>query len=362
MTVKQQLTVELGERSYPILIGESLAAELSHEITSRFPRTRVALVTNDTIAGFYPELIETLRISLDALVLRVPDGESAKSLSTWSSILDALLTNRFDRDSILIAFGGGVIGDLSGFAASCFLRGIRFIQVPTTLLAMVDSSVGGKTGVNHQMGKNLIGTFHQPSLVIIDTSFLSTLPEREFCAGYGEICKYGFIGGSSFFDFIENHHSSILRRDSSSINKAIELSIQTKADIVSKDEHEYGLRALLNFGHTFAHSLERYYSYSNLLHGEAVLWGIACACELGIISGTIPPQYHSRYRNLCATLPRPPLPAPPDTNELLSGMYSDKKVRQGHVHFILPGSPGTASRVDTIPDDWVITAMKMVFS
>jgi 3-dehydroquinate synthase len=280
-------------------------------------------------------------LSLEKIV--VPDGEKFKTLSTWESVLDGLLSVRFDRKCVVLAFGGGVVGDITGFAAACFLRGVAYVQIPTTLLAMVDSSVGGKTGVNHAAGKNLIGAFHQPSLVWADMDFLKTLPSREFVAGYAELFKYAFIGGKEMFSFVSSHHADLTAKNADALGEGIKRSIEIKASYVKQDEREdSGARAMLNFGHTFAHSLERFFGFSGILHGEAVLWGIACACDLGIRTGSVPEGALSDYASLLAKLPRVGLPGKPDVEKLYEGMLTDKKNAQGKIHFILPAQPGVS--------------------
>ncbi|MFW5959698.1 MAG: 3-dehydroquinate synthase, partial [Chitinivibrionales bacterium] len=264
------ISLRLGRDSYDVMLDEE--AELTEIIEERFSDRGVVIVTNPTLRSLYAERFETWKAGFNPLVIEIPDGEEYKNLDTWRGILDEMLHAGFDRRCVVVTFGGGVVGDVGGFAASSFLRGVDYIQIPTTLLAMVDSSVGGKTGVNHARGKNLIGSFYQPKLVYADISFLDTLPEREFLSGYGEVFKYGFIGGRDTFDFIcSNHDSIVKKRDRGVLQEAVERSIRIKADIVSMDEREKGVRALLNFGHTFGHSLEKYFKYKGILHGEGVL-------------------------------------------------------------------------------------------
>ncbi len=352
------LTVDLGTRSYPVYIDEPTA--LADLLDSQFPGRSVALVTNETIRQLYGERIDAWEKRLRIVECVIPDGEEHKTLQTWSGILDRLLEARLDRGTVLVAFGGGIVGDVGGFAASAFLRGITYVQVPTTLLAMVDSSVGGKTGVNHGMGKNLIGAFHQPELVYIDTAYLDTLPERELVSGYAEVFKYGFIGGREMFDFIADNHEPILARDREKLLEAIRRSVSIKAEVVSADERESGNRALLNFGHTFCHALEKYFNYQGILHGEAVHWGMALAVDLGIRVGTIPKRYIKEYERLMVHSIKPTLPSIPSAEELYDMMFSDKKVKKGKIRFVLPEKPGTSGIYDTVERAPVIETLELL--
>jgi 3-dehydroquinate synthase len=359
-----KLTVNLGQRSYPVHIGHDCYEDLPQKLSDLLGERRYALVTNTTIARIHSAHISHWKGKLDITEIVIPDGETYKSIETWSKILDKLLDAHLDRSAVLIAFGGGVVGDLTGFAAASFLRGVDYIQIPTTLLAMVDSSVGGKTGVNHAIGKNLIGAFHQPRMVWVDTQYLDSLPEREFISGYGEIFKYAFIGGRDMFDFVNSTHDDFIKRTEASVIEAISRSIQIKASIVEQDERESesGKRALLNFGHTFAHSLEHYYGYKNILHGEAVFWGIACACELGKRIGTIPQKIRPEYDEILNKLIYPQLPGKPETGALVRGMQSDKKARKGKIRFILPAKPGMSVVQDGITNQQVMGVLASVLN
>lgn len=352
-------TVSLGERSYPVLFGTAMHNGLPDSIKQQFPGSRFALVTNETIAKLYAADIAQWEQELSLVTIIIPDGEHYKTIATWESILTQMLTARLDRKTIVLAFGGGVVGDITGFAASAYLRGIRFVQIPSTLLAMVDSSVGGKTGVNHPAGKNLIGAFHQPSLVWVDTAFLTTLPKREFLSGYAELFKYAFLGGKEMFDFVMNNNDAMLFRSLQQLTEGIRRSIAIKAMVVAKDEKETsGERAKLNFGHTFAHALERYFGYGRVLHGEAVLEGIACACALGKRMKTIPEDALPHYDALLAKLPRCTLPEKPEAEVLYQSMFSDKKTLQGIINFILPAAPGTSVMRNDVPKEYVIEVLK----
>ena len=277
----QTLNVALAKRSYPIQIGRGLLTDASL-ILPHLKRKHVAIVTNTTVAPLYlAQLSDTLQASgVQVIPIILPDGEAYKNSDTLNSIYDALLQNRCERSTTLIALGGGVIGDLTGYAAATFLRGVPFIQIPTTLLSQVDSSVGGKTGINHPLGKNMIGAFYQPQLVLADIDTLQTLPPREFSAGVAEVIKYGLIRDAQFFDWLERHMAQLMQLDEAVLSEAIYRSCQNKADVVAKDEHEQGERALLNLGHTFGHAIENAMGYGVWLHGEAVAAGTMMAADL----------------------------------------------------------------------------------
>jgi len=272
----KEVRVELGRRSYSIFIGMGLLS--SRELFSRLIQSpRVMIVSNETVAEVYMEQLCSTLDGLAPLTCVIRDGESEKNLGVMNGIITRLLQARFGRDACLVALGGGVVGDITGFTAACYQRGIEYIQVPTTLLAQVDSSVGGKTAVNHELGKNMIGTFHQPAGVIADTGVLSTLPERELSAGLAEVIKYGLINDSDFFRWLENNIEGLLVRDEDCLQFAIERSCRNKAEIVAADEREKGQRALLNFGHTFGHALETALDYRGWLHGEVPVFASAAA-------------------------------------------------------------------------------------
>jgi 3-dehydroquinate synthase len=357
-----EFTVQLGTRSYPIFMDRSIADSLPEVLKKEFPGSRFALITNTTIASLYSNLIKSWKQKLDIKVHEMPDGEQYKTLDSWKGILDFLIQSKFERSSILIALGGGVVGDVAGFAASAFLRGIPFVQVPTTLLAMVDSSVGGKTAVDHPDGKNLIGAFYQPRMVFVDTSFIDTLPPREFVSGYAELFKNGFIGGKRMFNFVHTNNHLMLKKDPDTLLDGIKRSIEIKARVVAEDEYETkGLRALLNFGHTFAHSLEKFYMFTEILHGEAVFWGMKCACELGKRIGTIHSEEAGAYDNQLAQMPLPELPNTPDPETLYRMMFSDKKVEYGKIKFIVPAAPGTSIVKGNISSEDILETLKTVF-
>lgn len=357
-----ELTVNLGPRTYPILLDEDCGSRFSSQIKARFPKAKVGLVTNETIASLYACQIATWKAELDLVVHIMPDGERYKNLDTWCKIFDPFLSARFERNSVLIAFGGGVVGDMTGFAAASMLRGIPYIQVPTTLLAMVDSSVGGKTGLDHAAGKNLIGAFHQPRMVWIDIAYLHTLTKRELLAGYAELFKYAFIGGREMFDFVNNHHEKLINGERSALLEGIKRSIAIKASVVEQDEIETkGLRAMLNFGHTFAHALEKHFGFEALHHGEAVWWGMVCACTLGKLLGSIPAHAQPLYDEMLRKMPRPALPSVPPVEDLYNAMFFDKKVKDGKIRFVVPAEPGVSIVKDSAGPELVRKVMSMVF-
>ncbi|PPC92919.1 MAG: 3-dehydroquinate synthase [Methylotenera sp.] len=332
----QTLKVELANRSYPIHIRHGLVTN-ADLILPHLKRKHVAIVTNTTVAPLY---LEQLSASLQAAGVSVisiilPDGEAYKNSETLNLIYDALLQNRCERSTTLIALGGGVIGDLTGYAAATYLRGVPFIQIPTTLLSQVDSSVGGKTGINHPLGKNMIGAFYQPQLVLADIDTLQTLPSREFSAGMAEVIKYGLIRDPDFFDWLEMHIEQLMALDESSISEAIYRSCQNKADVVARDEHETGERALLNLGHTFGHAIENAMGYGVWLHGEAVAAGTMMAAGLSARMGWLKPEDVKRIYALL-TAANLPLDAPKlGVEKYLDLMQLDKKVADGKIRLVL---------------------------
>jgi 3-dehydroquinate synthase len=336
----QTVTVDLGSRSYPIYIGSGLLDQ-GALVEPFLQQGRALVVTNEALAPLYLERVQRLVGDCDAIVL--PDGEQHKTLQTVSLIYDKLLAEKYDRKTTLVALGGGVVGDITGFAAATFLRGVNFIQIPTTLLAQVDSSVGGKTGVNHPLGKNMIGAFHQPQCVIADTDVLQTLPERELKAGLAEVIKYALINKADFLDWLEQNRESILNRDADLLAEAIRISCEQKAEIVAKDELEGGIRAWLNLGHTFGHAIETASGYGTWLHGEAVATGMVMAADLSMRLGWISPADAGRIKNILQNYGMPVAP-PADIEEqqYLDIMMSDKKARAGTIHFILLRGIGEA--------------------
>ena len=329
------LNVDLHERAYPIHIGEGLLGQQGLLIPHMEGR-KVLIVSNATVAPLYLQPVVAALKDFDVHSLVIGDGEALKTLDTLSQILDAAMAHRLARDSTLIALGGGVVGDVTGFAASCFQRGIRYIQIPTTLLAQVDSSVGGKTAVNHSAGKNMIGAFHQPACVIADISTLRSLPQRELAAGLAEVVKYGLIGDCDFFEWIERNVNALLARDPQALAYAIEQSCRNKAILVSADEREAGARTLLNFGHTFGHAIETGLGYGKWLHGEAVAAGMCMAAHLSVKLGWLAQADCDRAQSLLAQLKLPiGAPAALSGHRMLELMGVDKKVRAGRLRLIL---------------------------
>jgi 3-dehydroquinate synthase len=356
-----KITVHLGSRSYPIILASNAFNSFPAQLKKQFPDRKLALVTNTTIARLYRPVISSWKQKLSFETFIIPDGEKYKTVATWNSILNFLLKSKLDRKSVVLALGGGVVGDIVGFAAASFLRGASYVQIPTTLLAMVDSSVGGKTGVNHALGKNLIGAFHQPSLVWLDTAFLETLPRREFIAGFAELFKYAFIGGRGMFDFVVKNHEKMIAGDRKLLLQGIRRSVEIKAAIVESDEREEsGRRALLNFGHTFAHAIERFYNFRQVLHGEAVLAGMRCACDLGMRMGLVPAASRKTLAWLCAKLPPVSLPSRPDAGRLYRAMFTDKKIKAGKLAFVLPAGPGVSVVTRDVPKKAVMETLRKV--
>jgi 3-dehydroquinate synthase len=338
----QTLTVELGERSYPIHIGQSLLNR-PDLVTRHIHGRQVMVVSNETVAPLYLDAVRELLADFELASVILPDGEQYKTLETLNTIFDALLEQRFNRSCTLVALGGGVVGDITGFAAASYQRGVAFLQIPTTLLAQVDSSVGGKTGVNHALGKNMIGAFHQPVCVLIDTDTLDTLNDRQFAAGMAEVIKYGLIRDAGFFDWLEEHIDALKARDTQMLAHAIERSCTIKSEIVAADERESGQRALLNLGHTFGHAIETGTGYGNWLHGEAVATGMLMAADLSARHGWISDTSVSRIRELLqhAGLPTSP-PAEMGVGQFRKLMAVDKKVLDGGLRLVLLKAIGTA--------------------
>ena len=350
--------VELGERSYSILIGSGLLRQTGL-FRQNLARKRALVVTNETLVPLYLEQVLSILEEADPQVVVLPDGEKYKTLQIANQIFDALLRSRYGRDSTLVALGGGVIGDITGFAAACYQRGVPYIQIPTTLLAQVDSSVGGKTGVNHPMGKNMIGAFHQPSCVVADIDTLGTLKDREFRSGIAEIIKYGLIRDANFFLWLEAFLDALLQRDSEALAYAISRSCEVKADVVGADEREAGERALLNLGHTFAHAVETGLGYGRWLHGEAVGAGICIAGRLSARLGRIADSESVRIEALVARAGLPvKLPAELEEQQMLELMSVDKKSRQGRLRLVLLDSVGSAVVSDDFSREALIDALR----
>jgi len=340
------LDVDLGERSYPIFIGAGILDRA--ELVSPFIRGRqVLLVSNETVAPLYMERVAPLFAGFQVQQAILPDGESYKTLDTLNSIYDVLLKSRYNRSCTLVALGGGVVGDIAGFAAASYQRGVDFVQIPTTLLAQVDSSVGGKTGVNHALGKNMIGAFHQPRCVVADTATLGTLDDRQLVAGIAEVIKYGLIRDSAFFNWLEDNVEVLVQRDSTALSYAIEQSCRNKAEVVAADERESGQRALLNLGHTFGHAIETGTGYGTWLHGEAIAVGMLLAARVSECQGWLSGEDVTRIESL---LIRSGLPTKPpqnmDTGRFLDLMAVDKKAGDSGLRLVLQKGIGHAVVTD----------------
>ncbi len=354
----KKLLVELGDRSYPIYIGSDLLSQ-SELFTQHIKAKQVVVVSNETIAPLYLNtvLINLQGYSVETVIL--PDGEQFKTLDYLSRIFDKLLSCKFSRNATLIALGGGVIGDMGGFAAACYQRGIAFLQIPTTLLAQVDSSVGGKTGVNHPLGKNMIGAFYQPQCVIADADVLDTLDDRQLSAGLAEVIKYGLIRDIEFFEWLEVNIEALMARDKTALAYAIERSCRNKAEIVAEDETETGVRATLNLGHTFGHAIETGTGYSEYLHGEAVAIGTCQAADLSRRKGWLTDQDVARIVALFTKAKLPILPPEQiDSERFLELMAVDKKNVDGQIRLILLHKIGMATLPVDVPKELLEMTLK----
>ncbi len=347
----EELNVGLGDRSYPILIGSSLLLKSAEHLSRvSFPR-RVALISNETVAPLYEgEVRKSLEdAGYNVTTILLPDGEAYKTLASLEIIYDALIKENFDRSTGLIALGGGVIGDIVGFAAATYLRGIPFAQIPTTLLAQVDSSVGGKTAVNHPLGKNLIGAFYQPQIVLIDVATLKTLPARELSAGLAEVVKYGVIKDRSFFDWLVQQGEDLHNLSSETLIAAVKRSCQIKANVVEVDEKESSIRAILNYGHTFGHAVEMLSGYGNYRHGEAVAIGMVAAADISRRLGRCSSQDVEAVRDLLVSFHLPVLPPSFPLDDYLHAMGRDKKVQEGRLRLVLNCGLGDCS-IETVAE------------
>ncbi|OBT10069.1 3-dehydroquinate synthase [Vibrio sp. UCD-FRSSP16_10] len=352
----ERITVSLGERSYPISIGAGLLGNPAL-FSNLFPSSKdlslqqVVIITNTTVGPLYADKVkhQFVELGCQTQVLELPDGEKYKSLDTFNDVMSFLLENNYSRDVLLVALGGGVIGDLVGFVAASYQRGVDFVQIPTTLLSQVDSSVGGKTAVNHPLGKNMIGAFYQPKSVIIDINTLATLPDREFAAGMAEVVKYGIIIDRPFFEWIEQHIDSLTELESTAITKAIANCCQIKADVVAQDEKESGVRALLNLGHTFGHAIEAELGYGKWLHGEAVSSGTVMAARAAAHAGMLDAIDVERIESLLVACDLPVhTPDSMSGEDFMKHMMRDKKVLSGRLRLILPDSIGSSKVVSDI--------------
>ena len=355
----QTLTVGLAERSYPIHIGSGLLGH-ANLLLPHLPHRRAAIVTNTTVAPLYLEPLSTMlkNNGVDVLPIILPDGEAYKNAQTLGLIYDALLSNRCERNTPLLALGGGVIGDMTGYAAATYLRGVPFIQIPTTLLAQVDSSVGGKTGINHSLGKNMIGAFYQPQLVLADIATLNTLPDQELRAGIAEVIKYGLIRDLPFLEWLEQNMEKLLVRNAEALQYAIARSCQNKAEVVGADERESGERALLNLGHTFGHAIETGMGYGVWLHGEAVAAGTIMAADLSHRLGWIGAQDVARTRHLFERAGLSVIAPALGAEKYLQLMGLDKKVVGGKIRFVLLKAMGQAVVSGDVPEELLRQTLK----
>ena len=351
------LQVSLGERSYPIYIGDDILSQ-AELLTQHIQGKEVLVVTNTTIAPLYLQNVLNLLTEYRAESVILPDGEEFKTLEVLNQVFDKLLQSHFSRQVTMIALGGGVIGDMTGFAAACYQRGVPFIQIPTTLLSQVDSSVGGKTAVNHALGKNMIGAFYQPKCVIADTNTLSTLEDRQLSSGLAEVIKYGLINDSKFFDWLEKNMPALRARQTDILAEAIERSCQDKADVVASDELEHGVRALLNLGHTFGHAIETGMGYGNWLHGEAIAVGMLMAADLSQRMGWLDGAIVARIKTLliAAGLPTT-IPDDMSSDQFMRLMAVDKKVQDGRIRLVLLKGIGKAVMSDDYDADKLVETL-----
>jgi len=355
--MRETVRVELGSRSYDVRLGAGLISQAGAEIAPLLRRKRVAVITDETVGALHLEALRAGLGDIEMVSLALPAGEGTKCWASLERACEWLLEQKVERKDVVIAFGGGVIGDLVGFAAAILRRGVRFVQIPTTLLAQVDSSVGGKTGINVKAGKNLIGAFHQPSLVLADIALLGTLTARDFLAGYGEVVKYGLLGDPLFFEWLEDMGPKLAAGDIEARQKAVKRSVEMKAEIVARDETEEGDRALLNLGHTFCHALEAATGYGDrLLHGEGVAIGCALAFELsqrlGLCSQEAPSRVRAHLKAMGMKTDLADIPGDlPDAEGLIALMAQDKKVLDGKMRFILARGIGEAFVTSDVPRD-----------
>jgi 3-dehydroquinate synthase len=338
----QSINIDIEPNPYPVYVGSEIYDHFSDILAQNFQGWQIAIITSRSIFELHGnKILRHINDAYQVEIIFAPDGESAKNIRQAHHIYTKLLEAKFERSSLIIAFGGGVIGDLAGFVAATFLRGVDFVQIPTTLLAQVDSSVGGKVGVNHQLGKNLIGAFKQPLFVFSDIAFLKTLDEPELRCGLGEIVKYGFIQRADFFKYFENHIEQALMYNTTVLEEMVKVSVACKAAVVAEDHQEKGVRMALNYGHTFGHALEKLYSFSGLKHGEAVVLGILCALEYCRLIGTIHMEDYHKGFHILKKIPVKYDKSKMDTEKLISFMALDKKVKDGKIRLVLVDKIGS---------------------
>lgn len=354
----QTVKVDLADRSYTVYIGSGMLGK-EHPALNITAGSTILIVSNETVAPLYLDSLAKSLVDADVHSLILPDGEAYKTKEHWSQIIDKLVEIRATRDATVLTLGGGVIGDMGGFAAASYMRGINFIQIPTTLLAQVDASVGGKTGFNHPMGKNLIGAFHQPGAVLVDIETLKTLPAREFSAGLAEVVKIAAIRDAEFLDWLEHNSAAIMAREPRAIASMIKRSIANKAEVVAEDERESGVRALLNFGHSFAHALETLTDYRQYLHGEAVAIGMMVAGRLSELRGLCTTGFSDRLGKLLQSFNLPlDLPSVLDPADIIETMKLDKKVIAGSARLILVESAGQGFIDSSSEKQQIVAAIK----
>jgi 3-dehydroquinate synthase len=351
-------TVNLSENNYPIFIGESTSLSLQN-YEDHLTGKDIAIVTNEVVAPLYLKEISSIFSNMNVIEYILPDGEQEKKLKNVHKIIDWLMEAEFGRDATLIALGGGVVGDITGFTASIFMRGINFIQIPTTLLAQVDASVGGKTAVNHKSGKNLIGSFHQPKCVFCDSRFLATLDPAQVSAGLSEVIKYGLIHDGEFFQWLQKNIQQILSNDRESVEYIIQRSCAIKAEIVAQDEKEQSIRALLNFGHTFGHAIEKLTGYGNWTHGDAVAVGMVLAARLSEKMSLITPKDIQDIENILTAAHLPISLPSVDPDEILAAMKSDKKVKNRNIQLVLLKNIGKAFLTADYPEEELLNILRV---
>ena len=360
MSQYNTITIGLGERSYPLIIGSGLLDDSKRilEVVTPLQPSKIVVITNPTVQRLFARKLECLADNYPLLTMTIGDGERYKNYESLQQIYNFLLTHNCGRDIVICALGGGVVGDIAGFAAATYQRGVSYIQIPTTLLSQVDSSVGGKTAINHPLGKNMIGAFYQPKAVLIDSSTLTTLPARELSAGLAEVIKYSLICDPDFFQWLEENSDGLLAKHADTIDQAIAISCRHKAAIVEEDEQEQGSRALLNLGHTFGHAIERHTGYCQWLHGEAVAAGMVCAAKVSTRKGYLPGDQRDRIVSLLNTMQLPvDIPVDLDVETMLSLMELDKKNRNNQLRLILMQSIGDSFITDDIQSNELRTLL-----
>lgn len=353
------ISVSTPQITYPIFIGADVFSN-QELLTNVIRGQQVCIVTQENIAKHYLQPLKKALTQFQVTEILLPQGETAKNLVEWQKIMDMLLAEKYERSATLIALGGGVIGDITGFAAACYLRGVNYLQIPTSLMAQVDSAIGGKTGVNHALGKNLIGAFHQPRAVIADINMLSTLTQREFVSGLAEVIKYGLIGDAEFFMWLENHILDLMQREQNTLLYAVTQSAAAKAKIVSQDEKEQGLRSLLNLGHTFGHAIETACHYQTILHGEAVALGILMSARLSVLLNWLDENAYQRIFKLLAQCQLLHIDNLPAATDILQLMKQDKKVKNNQLNLIVLKRIGEAVMTSEINAEKIESAIEDV--